>query len=140
MKPKTIILFTADPELERVATAAVMRRRHGLRLARTPRAAIRVLQERMDDVDLIIVDLDHDIRGLVLLSTMELCCELIPVVTVTSLETCYAEGIAKRHGAVECLGKPAPAEALLEVIEDYTTSLAGEARVASRTASLSAHA
>ena len=119
MKPATIILLTSDPVLESTATEAVMRSRHGLRIARNPKQALHLLEEGLEDVELIIIDLDHDMRGLVLLNAAELCCELIPIITVTSLEPSYAAPVASAHGAVACLGKPVDRETLTSAIRKH---------------------
>ncbi len=116
MKPHAIILISADTKLQQATMAAAGESRRALRLTATVQDTLNLLQSSMDDVDLIILDLDSDICGVMLLNALAFCCERIPVATVTSFERDYTLPIALSKGAVACLGKPVSAAELTALV------------------------
>src|SRR6187200_623190 len=119
MKPGIVLLMTADPVLQNVGSEAVIRSRHGLRIATNFAEALAALSGELDDVELIILDLDGDIHGSALLSALSVCADRIPVLTVTSFEPDYANRFVVACGAKACRGKPLGIEQLAADIAHF---------------------
>ena len=119
MKPRAIVLFSSDEKLQHAVMTAATTNRRSLRLASTVQHTLEVLQSGLDDVDMIILDVDSKICGIMLLNALGFCCERIPVVTVTDFERDYALPHALSKGAVACLGKPVTAEEIIALIGRY---------------------
>lgn len=117
MKPRAIVLFSADADLQHSVITAATSSRRALRLASTVQHTLEVLQSDLDDIDMIILDIDSKICGIMLLNALGFCCERIPVVTVTDFERDYALPHALSKGAVACLGKPVTADEISALME-----------------------
>lgn len=117
MSPRVIIVLSPDENLQSTALAAVAGSRRALRLASRVQDTLDLLQSSLEDVDLILLDLDSDICGVMLLNALAFCCDRIPVATVTSFERDYTLPIALSKGAVACLGKPVTTGEIADLIE-----------------------
>ena len=106
MTKNIILLVDADGDCEEAVALAAAKTKHDLRWVKTSREAFTILSRQIRQLAAVIVDVDPGAHGLALLEAISSCAERPPMLVLTALEESYMEHIAKRHGAVACLGKP----------------------------------
>jgi DNA-binding response OmpR family regulator len=117
MTPHILLIAPADSDsIEVVATAAAETRHHVIR-AVTSRAAFKMLNDALSNVELIVIDLDPGAHGLALLEALNGVATNPPVIVLTGLEESYMKSVGNRHGAIACLGKPFNAGKLAVMIK-----------------------
>jgi DNA-binding NtrC family response regulator len=120
MKEKTILLVDADGDSEAIVSKAANRTGLDVLLAKSSRAAFRVLENRMQRLSLVIVDVDPGAHGLALLEAISGCADRPPIIVITSLEEAYMKPIAMKHGAALCLAKPITVRRLSSALNDVS--------------------
>lgn len=119
MKNKFILLVDADGDCEEPVALAAAQTDHDLWWVKTSREAFPILSQQIrQQLAAVIVDVDPGAHGLALLEAISSCAERPPMLVLTALEETYMEPIAKRHGAVACLGKPIGRTSLRAVLRN----------------------
>lgn len=114
---KKVLLFDADRDTEK--TVGRVMRRCGLTvlIVTTSAEAFKILKDRLNSFELVIVDVDPGAHGLALLEAVNACADRPPLIVISSLEESYMTPIARKHGAAACLGKPLDARKIGEALE-----------------------
>lgn len=118
MKNNLILLVDADGDCEELVALAATDIDHDLCWVKTSREAFAVLGRQLDELAAVIVDADPGSHGMALLEAVSSCAERPPMLVLTALEETYMAPIAKRHGAVTCLGKPIGVAKLRATLRD----------------------
>ena len=84
MKRRLVLLYTRDPNFDRVLTEALLDTGAVVLIARSVGDALQVVSSRGRDLDLAILDFNDCCRGMTLLSAVHTCCEKLPTLVVTS--------------------------------------------------------
>jgi len=113
------ILLVANGDADSNATVEAVAKQSGRRLRRvgSTRQVFEILATDMDNVDVAIIDLDPGVHSLAILEAIGGHPAAPPVIVLTSLEESEVTPIARRHGAVACLGKPFQHGHLVKAIE-----------------------
>jgi nucleotide-binding universal stress UspA family protein/DNA-binding response OmpR family regulator len=106
VKKNNLLLVDADGDCKDLVATTAAQTDHELRWVRTSREAFSILGRQIHDLAAVIVDVDPGAHGLALLEAVSSCAERPPMLVLTALEETYMAPIAKKHGAVACLGKP----------------------------------
>lgn len=106
MNETTILLLDVDGDSEALVSKAATVTGRDVLVAKTSRAAFRILRDQMARLEAVVVDIDPGAHGLALLEAISSCVNSPPIVVITALEETYTEPIARKHGAAACLGKP----------------------------------
>jgi DNA-binding NtrC family response regulator len=123
MKEQRILLFDADGDSEAIVADAATRTGRDLIVAKTSRAAFRIVGEQMQRIELVVVDVNPAAHGLALLEAISSCADRPPIVVLTALEEAYMEPIARKHGAAACLGKPITVPRLVSTLKKASMRL-----------------
>lgn len=118
MQRPFVLLATNDPKLEDAAIKAVLETCHGLRVVHDLREATTALAEGSDDVALMIVDLDFDGQGTLLLSILGSSEPDFPVLAVAEPVISEPTRRLLSEAAVESLPKPVDVEDLRNRVEE----------------------
>ena len=121
MKEHSILLVDADGDSEGIVSESAALTGRDVLVAKTSRAAFRILGEQMRRLDFVVVDVDPGAHGLALLEAISSCADRPPIVVITALEETYMEPIARKHGAAACLGKPITVPRLVSTLKDTPT-------------------
>ena len=119
MKEHSILLLDADGDSEAIMSEAATRTGRDVLVARTSRAAFRIVGEQMRRFEVVVVDVDPGAHGLALLEAISSFADKPPIVVITALEETYMEPIARKHGAAACLGKPITVQRLVSTLGDH---------------------
>lgn len=106
MKKKIILLVDADGDCKDLVSVAADRIGHLVKHVKTDKEALDPLDKELPRLALVIVDLDPDVHGLVLLEAIARLSDRPPTVVITGLEESYMKTVSRKHGATRCLGKP----------------------------------
>lgn len=121
MKEHSILLVDADGDSEAIVSEAATLTGRDVLVAKTSRAAFRILGEQMQRLEIVVVDVDPGAHGLALLEAISSCADRPPIVVITALEEAYMEPIARKHGAAACLGKPITVQRLTATLKNSST-------------------
>jgi len=122
MKENPVLLVDADGDSEGIVSEAAARTGHAVLVAKTSRAAFRILAHQMRRLELVIVDVDPGAHGLALLEAISGCADRPPIIVITALEETYMKPISMEHGAAACLGKPVAIGKLKSTVNDVLTN------------------
>jgi DNA-binding response OmpR family regulator len=121
MKENIVLLVDADGDSEGIVSEAAARAGRDMLLVKTSRDAFRILKNKMQRLDVVIVDVDPGAHGLALLEAINGCADRPPIVVITALEETYMKPIAMEHGAAACLGKPIMIQKISAVLNAVST-------------------
>jgi len=122
MKRKILLVANGDVESDRTIADAANQAGRSLRRVSSSRQALEILAMGLEDVDVVIIDIDPGVHSLALLEALDYSQVAPPVIAVTSLGESEAAPVARRHGAVACLGKPFSAAQMVALVEDVLAS------------------
>ena len=120
MKERSILLLDADGDSEALVSEAATLTGRDVLVAKTSRAAFRILGEQMQRLEVVVVDVDPGAHGRALLEAISSCADRPPIVVITALEETYMKPIARKHGAAACLGKPITVQRLGSSLHDVS--------------------
>jgi DNA-binding response OmpR family regulator len=118
MKRRLVLLYTRDPNFDRVLAEALWGTDAIVLIARSVGDALQVVSSRGRELDVAILDFNDGCRGMTLLSAVHTCCEKLPTLVVTSKDSEHASAVAYANGARVWLNKPLPAAPLANVISE----------------------
>ena len=118
MKKKIILLVDPDGDCKDLVSMAADRTGHLVKHVKTDKDALDRLEKELPRLALVIVDLDPDVHGLVLLEAIADRSDRPPTVVITGLEESYMKTVSRKHGATRCLGKPLTLRKLLSELRD----------------------
>lgn len=116
MTTNALLLASKSSDSNPIAEAIALTGR-SLRIVSDSRCAFELLKAGLDNIDLVIIDLDPGIHSISVLEALGCCDTCPPIIVVTGLEELEMTPIARRHGAVACVGKPFSATELASRIE-----------------------
>lgn|SRR5262249_32970100 len=114
MKIYLALLLTRDPNFEKAVTDALDESGAEVLVTHDVDHALQIGCQRSAEFDVAIID-RSDCHGITLLSALKACCHDLPVVVVTSGESCHCVALAYANGAAACLAKPVSVEDLKTV-------------------------
>ena len=120
MKRRLVLLYTRDPNFDRVLTEALWGTGAIVLIARSVGDALQVVSSRGRELDFALLDFNDGCRGMTLLSAVHTCCETLPTLVVTSKDSEHASAVAYANGARVWLNKPLPAALLANAISEVT--------------------
>jgi DNA-binding response OmpR family regulator len=120
MKRRLVLLYTRDPNFDRVLTEALLGTGAIVLIARSVGDALQVVSSRGRELDFAILDFNDGCRGMTLLSAVHTCCEKLPTLVVTSKDSEHP--VAYENGARVWLNKPLPAVLLANAISEVMAS------------------
>jgi len=115
MKPRLVLLYTHDRSFDRVLTEALLGIEAVVLIARSVGAALQIVCRRGRELDFVVLDFNDRCRGMTLLSAIDMCCEKLPTLVITSKDQ-HASAVAYANGARACLNKPVLAAELADTI------------------------
>jgi DNA-binding response OmpR family regulator len=118
MKRRLVLLYTRDPNFDRVLTEALWGTDAIVLIARSVGDALQVVSSRGRELDFAILDFNDGCRGMTLLSAVHTCCEKLPTLVVTSKDSEHASAVAHANGARIWLNKPLPPALLANAISE----------------------
>jgi DNA-binding response OmpR family regulator len=118
MKRRLVLLYTRDPNFDRVLTEALWGTDAIVLIARSVGDALQVVSSRGRELDFAILDFNDGCRDMTLLSAVHTCCEKLPTLVVTSKDSEHASAIAYANGARIWLNKPLPPALLANAISE----------------------
>jgi DNA-binding response OmpR family regulator len=118
MKRPLVLLYTRDPNFDRVLTEALWGTGAIVLIARSVGDALQVVSSRGRELDVAVLDFNDGCRGMTLLSAVHTCCEKLPTLVVTSKDSEHASAVAYANGARAWLNKPLPAALLANTISE----------------------
>jgi DNA-binding response OmpR family regulator len=118
MKRRLVLLYTRDPNFDRVLAEALWGTDAIVLIARSVGDALQVVSSRGRELDFAILDFNDGCRGMTLLSAVHTCCEKLPTLVVTSKDSEHASAVAYANGARVWLNKPLPAVLLADAISE----------------------
>jgi DNA-binding response OmpR family regulator len=89
-----------------------------LLIAQTAEEALQIVCRRKRELDVAIMALNEDCRGITLLSAIRGCCEQLPALVVVDKDSERARALAYANGARFCLSKPVTPVELANAIAD----------------------
>lgn len=108
MKPRLILLFTADVDLQECLEEAIHGSSAVLLVARNLRDALEIILVKGRALDCAIVDIDQAFSGLTLLGGIEACRDPVLVIVIAAKAE-HAKFARNRDKAMRFLRKPLPA-------------------------------
>ncbi len=120
--PRVILLFTGDREVDRLVAEALLGSSAIVLIARSVGDALQIVCGRGRELDLAVLDLDHDCRGMTLLSAVHTCYDELPVLVSATTGTEQFCRLAYANGARACLNKPFDAAKLREAMTPLLSS------------------
>jgi len=115
-RPRVVLLFTRDRELDHLVAEALLGSSATVLIARDVSDALQIVCGRGRDLQLAVLDLDGECRGMALLSAMHTCDSELPVLITAAPREERFRTLAFANGASACLNKPIPLTALAAAI------------------------
>jgi DNA-binding NtrC family response regulator len=116
MNIRLALLLTHDPNLENVVTEALKDTGAKILIRHDVDHALEVGCSRATQFDVAIID-RSDCHAITLLSALKACRHDLPVVVITSSESCHCAALAYANGAAACITKPISADDLRVVLK-----------------------
>lgn len=108
MKPRLILLFTADADVQERIEDAIHGSSAVLLVARNLRDALEIILAKGGALDCAIVDIDQEFSGITLLGGIEACRDPVLVIVIAAKAE-HAKFVTNRDKAMRFLKKPLPA-------------------------------
>jgi len=99
------LLLTHDANFEKVLTESLKESGAKILITHDVDHALEIGCQRGGELDLAVID-RSDYHAITLLSALKACRHELPVVVVTSGESCHCAAIAYANGAAACITKP----------------------------------
>ena len=116
MNIRLALLLTHDADFEKVVTESLKESRAKILITHDVDYALEIGCQRGAELDLAVID-RSDCHAITLLSAVRACRHDLPVVVVTSSESCHCAAIAYANGAAACIAKPISAADLRVVLK-----------------------
>lgn len=116
MNIRLALLLTHDPNFENVVTEALKDTGAKILIRHDVDHALEIGCNRATQFDVAIID-RSDCHAITLLSALKACRHDLPVVVVTSGESCHCAALAYANGAAACITKPISADDLRVVLK-----------------------
>lgn len=110
------LLLTHDVDFEKALTESLKQSGATILIAHDVDHALEIGCQRGAELDLAVID-RSDCHAITLLSAIRLCRHDLPVVVVTSSESCHCAALAYANGAAACITKPISADDLRVVLK-----------------------
>ena len=123
MKRNVVLLIDADADTANSVLEAASLTNLDARFARTSRDLFQMIQTRLDDVAVIVLDVDPGAHGMAVLEALDAWGPAPPVIVISSLEESHLRPVALAHGAQECFGKPVSMERLKTAVAKFARPL-----------------
>jgi DNA-binding NtrC family response regulator len=101
-----ILLFTPDPNFQKLLAEALLTEHLNVLVTRSVNHALQTVCARSGDLRFVVVDFDNGCHGMTLLRAINACHRELPIIVVTSSDLDYAAALAYVNGAAVCLAKP----------------------------------
>jgi DNA-binding NtrC family response regulator len=105
MKICLALLLTHDADFEKAVTEALEETGAETAITHDVDRALQIGCQRAAELDLAVID-RSDCHAITLLSALRSCRHDLPVVVVTSIESCHCAALAYAKGAAACIAKP----------------------------------
>ena len=116
LSPGVILLFSRDRAFDNLVAQALLGRSAIVLITRNVGDALQIVCGRGRELQLAILDLDEECRGMALLSAMHTCYEELPVLIAASIDEERLRTLAYANGARACLNKPVQLATLADTI------------------------
>jgi DNA-binding NtrC family response regulator len=116
MNIRLALLLTHDADFEKVVTESLKESGAKILITHDVDHALEIGCQRGAELDLAVID-RSDCHAITLLSAIRACRHDLPVVVVTSSESCHCAAIAYANGAAACITKPISAADLRVVLK-----------------------
>ncbi len=116
MNIRLALLLTHDADFEKVVTESLKESGAKILITHDVDHALEIGCQRGAELDLAVID-RSDCHAITLLSAIRACRHDLPVVVVTSSESCHCAAIAYANGAAACIAKPISAADLRVVLK-----------------------
>jgi DNA-binding NtrC family response regulator len=117
MKTNTLYIGKKSSGINSVVSETVKRTGRVLETVTSSRDAFRLLQTRLHDIDLILIDVDPGMHNMAILEALAGSENPPRIIVITGFEESDMTPIAHRHGATACIAKPFTAAELASLIE-----------------------
>ena len=118
MKISLALLLTRDPNFEKAVTEALDESGAEILATHDVDHALQIGCQRSGEFDVAIID-RSDCHAITLLSALKACRHDLPVVVITTGESCHCVALAYANGAAACLAKPVTPEDLKVVLREW---------------------
>ncbi len=116
MNGRLVLPPTRDRAFENLLAGALGKNGSAVLFTRNVAEALQIIRSRLRDLDLAVIDLDHDCRGMTLLSAINTCRPELRIMMIASSDIYRAATLSYANGAAACLAKPISAAVLETVI------------------------
>jgi CheY-like chemotaxis protein len=123
MKPRLVLLYTRDPNLEAILAQALGGMGAVVLIARSVSEALQIVCRQGRELAFALMDFDGGCRGMTLLSAIHTCFEHLPVLVTISEEAKHIAAVAQANGARVCLNKPIQGATFAHAISGLTAPL-----------------
>ena len=120
MKPRIVLLYTCDQNVDRVLTEALYETGTIILIARSVADALQIVCRQGSELDFAILDFNDGCRGMTLLSAVHTCHPQLPILVTTSEDAEHATAVAYANGARACLNKPIPPARIADAISELS--------------------
>jgi DNA-binding NtrC family response regulator len=116
MNIRLALLLTHDADFEKVVTESLKESGAKILITHDVDHAVEIGCQRGAELDLAVID-RSDCHAITLLGALKACRHDLPVVVVTSSESCHCAALAYANGAAACITKPISADDLRVVLK-----------------------
>src|SRR5438128_1521859 len=124
MKRNVVLLIDADADTASATLEAASFAELDVRFARTSRDLFQMIEAKLADIAVIVLDVDPGVHGMAVLEALDAWGPAPPVIVISSLEESRVRPVALAHGAAECFGKPVSIQRLKTAIEKFSRATA----------------
>jgi DNA-binding NtrC family response regulator len=117
MNIRLALLLTHDADFGKVVTESLKESGAKILITHDVDHALEIGCQRGAELDLAVID-RSDCHAITLLSAIRACRHDLPVVVVTSSESCHCAAIAYANGAAACIAKPISVADLRVVLKE----------------------
>jgi DNA-binding NtrC family response regulator len=117
MKARTLIVLTNDTEFEGTARGSAEAGGYRVIIGREPKDAARLFGQHLDEIDAVVMDLDHCEHGAAWLGAFTNLQRKIPALAVSRLDRRFLAPLAHRHGAEHWASKPINLQTLTALLQ-----------------------
>ena len=117
MKISLALLLTRDPNVEKAVTNVLDESGAEILATHDVDHALQIGCQRSGEFDVAIID-RSDCHAITLLSALKACRHDLPVIVISSGESCHCVALAYANGAAACLAKPVSTEDLKVVLRE----------------------
>jgi ActR/RegA family two-component response regulator len=113
-----VLLFTPDPNFQKLLAAALLTEDLSVLVTRSVNHALQTVCARSEDLKFVVIDFDDGYHGMTLLRAINACHRELPIIVVTSGDLDHTAAFAYVNCAAVCFAKPITASDIQLVLTE----------------------